>query len=162
MAGDLDQDGQIGGRRSLYVEQDQRQTWLTTGEAQTRKRCPNAPCNISNTQTPVYLFFLTSRYCFTSNYTFSLSQPFWHGCSTQTLNFHIIHTASRLLCLSAFTWIDIANSELWPTTVSLLPDDHALQQGHRLPLWVLHLFSTQPTGPLRLLHPIDRLFSNWT
>ena len=84
-----------------------------------------------------------------------------HCCSTETLNFHIIHPASHLLCLSAFTWIDIANCELCPTTGSPLHDDHALQQGHRPPLWGLHPFSTHPTG-LRLRHPIDRLFSNWT
>ena len=78
------------------------------------------------------------------------------------LDIHIIHTVSRLLCLSAFTWTDIANSELWPTTVSLLPDDHALQPGHHLLLWVLRLFSTHPAGHLRLLHPINRLISNWT
>ena len=29
MEGDRDQDGQVRGRCSLYVEQDQRQTWLT-------------------------------------------------------------------------------------------------------------------------------------
>ena len=84
-----------------------------------------------------------------------------HCCSTETLNFHIIQPASHLLCLSAFTWIDIANCELCPTRGSPLHDDHALQQGHRPPLWGLHHFSTHPTG-LRLRHPIDRLFSNWT
>ena len=95
--------------------------------------------------------------------TFSpLSHPFWHGWSTWTFKLHYIHTVSLLLCLYASTWTDIVSSELWPTTASLLPDDHALRPGHLLPPRVLHLSSTHPAGHLRLLHPIDRSFYNWT
>ena len=75
----------------------------------------------------------------------------------------IIYTPSAfLLCLYAITWTDIVSSEPWPTTASLLPDDHALRPGHLPPLRVLHHFSAHPAGHLRLLHPTDRSFYNWT
>ena len=42
MACDLDQDGQIGRGHSIYVEQTQRQTWLTTCDVKSGKGRPAA------------------------------------------------------------------------------------------------------------------------
>ena len=161
MEGDRDQDGQVRGRCSLYVEQDQRQTWLTNDMRESRKSCPAALHYSFTIQLVGFLFSYLQLLLLYFDLTLFDLHKLRHCCSTETLSFHIIQPASHLLCLSAFTWIDIANCELCPTTGSLLHDDHALQQGHRPPLWGLHPFSTHPTG-LRLRHPIDRLFSNWT
>ena len=91
-----------------------------------------------------------------------LSHPLLHRWILWTFWTFIVHMPSAiLLCLSAFTWIDIVISEPWPATTSRPPDDHALRPEHLLPLWVPHRFIVHRAGHLHLLHPIDRSSCNW-
>ena len=72
-----------------------------------------------------------------------LSHPLLHRWPPWTFWTFIVHMPSAiLLCLSAFTWIDIVSSEPWPATTSRPPDDHALRPEHLLPLWVPHRSSS--------------------
>ena len=91
-----------------------------------------------------------------------LSHPLLHRWPPWTFWIFIVHMPSAiLLCLSAFTWIDIVSSEPWPATTSRPPDDHALRPEHLLPLWVPHRFIVHRAGHLHLPHPIDRSSCNW-
>ena len=75
VASDLDQDGQIWRWRSFYVEQNQRQTWLTTGDVQTGKRRPAATFYHFQYSTSCVSIFLVVKILL--NF-----QPLCHHCLT--------------------------------------------------------------------------------
>ena len=164
MACDLDQDGQIRSRRSLDVEQDQRQTWLITCDVEMAKRIPlqrftTMTCNCICLTVSCSDCVVSLSYHYVTNVSPIHAPPL----SLNHLICYFIHAASYfiVLCLYAPTWIDIVRNEPWPMTTSRLPDAHALRIEHLPLLRELRHSSVHRAGRLRPLRPIDRSSYNW-
>ena len=147
--------------RSMWNKIKDRLGWLPAMWQWKKGFC----CNVSpprRTIAYVSPFHAPIVLCHFHTTSLPLSHPSIYCRSTWTTWPVILYTLPAiLLCLYAPTWIDIVSNEPWPMTTSHLPDAPALRPEHLpLPREPRHS-NVHQTGPLRLLHPIGRLFYNW-